>query len=72
MREEKFPNSRKPSHWQVCGKFCNLRGQHNLEGKKKKHNRIHALMPLPAEKYPRPSNLPTLSGGWTGKCRLHV
>ena len=31
--KEKFPNSRKPSHWRVCGKFWNLRGQHNWEEK---------------------------------------
>ena len=36
MQEEKFPNSRKPSHRQVCGEFWNLRGQHNWEVKKKK------------------------------------
>ena len=35
MKEEKFPNSRKPSHRWVCGEFWNLRGQHNWEGKKK-------------------------------------
>ena len=29
----KFPNTRKPSHWQVCGEFWNLRGQHNWEGR---------------------------------------
>ena len=34
--KEKFPNTRKPSHWWVCGEFWNLRGQHNWEGKKKK------------------------------------
>ena len=34
MKEEKFPNSRKPSHWQVCGEFWNLRGQHNWEENK--------------------------------------
>ena len=33
--KEKFPNTRKPSHQQVCGEFWNLRGQHNWEGKKK-------------------------------------
>ena len=32
--KEKFPNSRTPSHWQVCGEFWNLRGQHNREKKK--------------------------------------
>ena len=31
IKEEKFPNTRKPSHWQVCGEFWNLRGQHNRE-----------------------------------------
>ena len=36
MKEEKFPNSRKPSHRRVCGEFWNLRGQHNQEKKKKK------------------------------------
>ena len=36
MKEEKFPNSRKPSHRWVCGEFWNLRGQHNQEEKKKK------------------------------------
>ena len=36
MKEEKFPNTRKPSHQQVCGEFWNLKGQHNREGKKKR------------------------------------
>ena len=36
MKEEKFPNSRKPSHRWVCGEFWNLRGQHNWEREKKK------------------------------------
>ena len=35
MKEEKFPNSRTPSHRWVCGEFRNLRGQHNLEENKK-------------------------------------
>ena len=39
MKEEKFPNTRKPSHWQVCGEFWNLQGQHNQEGKKQTKNR---------------------------------
>ena len=34
-KEDKFPNSRKPSHQKVCGEFWNLRGQHNWEEKKK-------------------------------------
>ena len=36
VKEEKFPNTREPSHWQACGEFWNLRGQHNWEEKKKK------------------------------------
>ena len=35
MKEEKFPNTRKPFHGWVCGEFWTLRGQHNWEGKKK-------------------------------------
>ena len=34
--EQKFLNTRKPSHRWVCGEFWNLRGQHNQEGEKKK------------------------------------
>ena len=34
MKEEKFWNTRKPSHWQICGEFWTLRGQHNWEEKK--------------------------------------
>ena len=36
VKEEKSPNSRKPSHQRVCGEFWNLRGQLNQEGQKKK------------------------------------
>ena len=35
-KEDKFPNTRKPSHQWVCGEFWNLRGQHKQEGEKKK------------------------------------
>ena len=31
--EEKFPNTREHSHWQVSGEFWNLRAQHNREEK---------------------------------------
>ena len=42
VKEEKFPNTRKPSHGRVCGEFWNLRGQHNQEEKKKNtHHRLH-------------------------------
>ena len=33
LKEEKFPNTRKPSHLRVCGELWNLRGQHNWEEK---------------------------------------
>jgi len=36
MKEEKFPNTRKPSHRRVSREFWNLERQHNREGKKKK------------------------------------
>ena len=35
MKEGKFLNTRKLSHWGVCGEFWNLRGQQNWEEKKK-------------------------------------
>ena len=35
--KDKFPNTRKPSHQQVCGEFGNLRGQHNWRKGKKKN-----------------------------------
>ena len=38
VKEEKFPNSRKPSRWWLCGQFWNLRGLHNQEEKKKNKN----------------------------------
>ena len=37
-KEEKFPNTRKPSHRWVCGEFWNLAGKHNREGKKRTHS----------------------------------
>ena len=36
LKEEKFPHSRKPSHWRVCVEFWNLRRQHNITGREKK------------------------------------
>ena len=44
MKEEKFPNSRKPSHWWVCGEFWNLRRQHNWE-KKQTNKQTHRILP---------------------------
>ena len=40
VMEEKFPNTRKPSHQQVYVAFWNLRGQHSWEGKNP--HRLHA------------------------------
>ena len=45
--KEMFPNNRKPSHWQVCGEFWNLRGQHNQkEEKKNKKQKTPQIMCL--------------------------
>ena len=47
MNGEKFPNTRKSSHWWVCGEFWKLRGQHNWEEKKKKNKNTNPqIMPL--------------------------
>ena len=43
VKEEKFPNTRKPSHQWVCVEFWNLRGQHNQEEKEKKKKREREL-----------------------------
>ena len=47
-KEEKFPNSRKPSHRHVCGEFWNLRGQHNQEKKKKQNPQNMCLTRTPS------------------------
>ena len=48
MKEEKFPNTRKPSQWWVCGEFGISEG--NITGrKKKKTHRIQAYLQLPVE-----------------------
>ena len=41
IKEEKFTNTREPSHLRVYGEFWNLRGQHNWKGKK--INKTHRL-----------------------------
>ena len=35
VKEEKFPNTRKPSHWQVCGEFGISEGNITRERKRK-------------------------------------
>ena len=34
LKREKFPNTRKPSHCQICAELWKHRGQHNREKKK--------------------------------------
>ena len=49
VKEEKFPNTRKPSHWRVCGEFWNLRGHHNWEENINKYTpQITCLMATPS------------------------
>ena len=48
MKEEKFPNTRKLSHWRVCGEFWNLSGQHNHEEKNKKYPQNMRLTSTPS------------------------
>ena len=43
--KEKFPNTRKPSHRQVCGEFWNLIGWHNWEEKINKERKPTDYMP---------------------------
>ena len=42
-----FPSTRKPSHRQVFEEFWNLRGKHNLEGKKIKIKKIKPTEYMP-------------------------
>ena len=50
VKEEKFPNSRKPSHQQIFGEFWNVRGQHNWEKKKKEKAQYAPICNSPVEK----------------------
>ena len=45
IKNEKFPNSRKPSRQRVCGEFWNLRGQHNQEGKQTNKQKPQIMCP---------------------------
>ena len=48
VMKEKFPNTRKPFHWRVCGEFWNLRGEHNWEGEEKKNTQNTCLTTTPS------------------------
>ena len=69
MKEE-FPNSRKPSHPQVCGEFWNLREQHNWAEKEKKNPQNRCLTKTPSREVAQ--MLASATGGWTGRHRLHA
>ena len=80
VKEEKFPNSRKPSHWWVCGEFWNLRGQHNREGENTHtHTHTHTLTHTHTHREYTPnhnsqqrSNPDAHVHRWTGRRRLHA
>ena len=41
VKGEKFQNTRKPSHWWVCGSFGVSEGNVSRKRKKKKHKNMH-------------------------------
>ena len=51
VKEEKFPNTKKPSHRWVCGEFWNLRGQHNQEEKKKKSPEVFKIEVIRTDRF---------------------
>ena len=60
MKEEKFPSTRKPFHWWVCGGFWNLKEQHNQ--KEKKNPQIMRLTTTPSREVAQ--NLTSTSSKW--------
>ena len=46
VMKEKFPNTRKPSHWWVCGEFWKPEG--NIIWRKKKNTQITCLTTTPS------------------------
>ena len=68
MKEEKFPNTRKPSHWWVCGEIWNLRGEHNWEGKKK-NPQIMCLTTTPSREVAQMLASAIIE---QGRCKLHA
>ena len=63
--KKKFPNSRKPSHRQVCGEFWNLRGQRKLEKTTTTQN-MHLTTTASGEVAHRCLCPPPASRGWSG------
>ena len=63
VKEEKFPNIRKASHWWVCGESWNLTGQHNREGKKKIPQITH-LTETPRGEISKHQETLSLAGLW--------
>ena len=72
MKEEKFPNTRKPSHQWVCGEFWNLRRQHNREGRKTNKHKAYRIYPLTTT--PRGEIVQTLLSATSerGRCGVHT
>ena len=72
VMKEQFPNSRKPSHWQICGEFWNSKS--NITGwkKKKKTPQKRCLTTTPSREVAQ--MLASATGGWTGSkgCMLRV
>ena len=68
MKEEKFPNTRKPSHRWVYGEFWNFRGGHNREekGKKQKIPQITCLTATPNREVAQ--MLTSANGDCTKRC----
>ena len=71
MKEENFPNSRKPSHRRVCGEFWNLRGQHNWEGEKKKIPQNMSLTATASRQVAQMLASITSEGDWTVRRGWH-
>ena len=69
LKREKFPNTRKHSHWRVCGEPWNLRGQHKWEEKQINNYNPQITCPMvtpPVEKQCRGLNAPLASGAGQG------
>ena len=61
--KEKFPNSRKPSHWRVCGQFWNLTGQYQFSSVTQScptlYNPVNHIMPGLPVYHQLPESTPT-------------